>query len=265
MGNLFNKKETVIGPNTRVGLESNCHHCGKFFSKQTTYNDLNRHRELCLYESKKRGLQGLMQDLIKSSKELEELEKIDDSRNLRKNNTIVSNNNRNKNISESVVNNKKPKEPYHVKPEKKKSQMLPSNNLLIFDAKELIEQNNLVKKKTIINKKDSIANSEKIISNLSALYMKDFPFEEKLTQFKKHSSNLKVDWRDGYCTLELDRDHFLRQSVSQFNTIDPYKELHINFKGEISNDAGGIIREWFTIVFKELQKGNLSMKLYNNF
>ena len=23
--------------------------------------------------------------------------------------------------------------------------------------------------------------------------------------------------------------------------------------GEVSNDAGGIIREWFTIIFKELQ------------
>ena len=31
--------------------------------------------------------------------------------------------------------------------------------------------------------------------------------------------------------------------------VDLYKELKINFYGEISYDAGGIIREWFTTLF----------------
>lgn len=30
------------------------------------------------------------------------------------------------------------------------------------------------------------------------------------------------------------------------------KELKINFIGENSNDAGGISREWFTVVLKEV-------------
>jgi len=262
MGGLFNKKETVIGPNSRVGLDSNCHLCGKFFNKNTTFNELNHHRENCLLESKKRGLQGLMKDLIQSSKELEELERAELNRNSKRNNNcnkITQNNFKLKNSAESVNNNKK-NNSGSAKSDKKKSHLLPSSNLLIFDAKELIAQNNLNKKKVIQNKKDSIPLGDKIMSNFSAALIKDFPFEEKLIHFKKHLNNLKVDWRDGYCTLELDRDLFLKQSVAQFNNIDPYKELHINFKGEISHDAGGIIREWFTIIFKELQKTSLSKK-----
>jgi hypothetical protein len=95
-------------------------------------------------------------------------------------------------------------------------------------------------------------------SNFNPNNLKNFPFEEKVTHFKNHIQHLKVDWRESYCTLELDREYLLRDSISQFNKIDPFKELHINFKGEISHDAGGIIREWFTVIFKEIQKDNSS-------
>jgi len=44
--------------------------------------------------------------------------------------------------------------------------------------------------------------------------------------------------------------------VKQFSKINIYKELKINFKGEVSHDAGGIIREWFTIIFKEILSPN---------
>jgi len=69
---------------------------------------------------------------------------------------------------------------------------------------------------------------------------------------------LKVDWRDGFCSLIVDRDNILVQSMQQINKLDLNKELKINFKGEISNDARGLIREWFTVIFKEIQKSELS-------
>ena len=95
------------------------------------------------------------------------------------------------------------------------------------------------------------------ISDLNSVYLKDFPFEEKLTQFKKNLQSLKVDWREGACTIYLDRDDILSESIKQFDHIDPYKELKINFMGEVSHDAGGLIREWYTVIFKELQKESL--------
>ena len=63
--------------------------------------------------------------------------------------------------------------------------------------------------------------------------------------------------------MELTRDNVLKQSMKQFENIDPYKELKIYFKGEVSYDAGGIIREWFTVLLKELQSENLSKKIFN--
>jgi len=44
----------------------------------------------------------------------------------------------------------------------------------------------------------------------------------------------------------------------QFEKIDPYKELKINFLGEICHDAGGLIREWYSIIFKYLQSEKIS-------
>jgi hypothetical protein len=85
-------------------------------------------------------------------------------------------------------------------------------------------------------------------------------FEEKLKLFRKNLNELKIDWRQGFCSLTIDRENILSQSISQINKIDLYKELHINFTGEISNNAGGLIREYFTIILKELQKSNLSNK-----
>ena len=53
----------------------------------------------------------------------------------------------------------------------------------------------------------------------------------------------------------VDRKFFLRDSFEQFKTIpglDLRKELKIHFLDEICQDAGGLIREWFTILTEEL-------------
>ena len=40
--------------------------------------------------------------------------------------------------------------------------------------------------------------------------------------------------------------------MEQFNTINLFKELKIIFIGEESHDAGGLIREWLTILFQKI-------------
>ena len=40
--------------------------------------------------------------------------------------------------------------------------------------------------------------------------------------------------------------------MEQFAIINPFKELKIIFVGEESHDAGGLIREWLTILFKTI-------------
>lgn len=39
--------------------------------------------------------------------------------------------------------------------------------------------------------------------------------------------------------------------MQQFDTINLFKELKIIFIGEESHDAGGLIREWLTILFQK--------------
>jgi hypothetical protein len=36
---------------------------------------------------------------------------------------------------------------------------------------------------------------------------------------------MKVDWRYAHEEMQLDRENLLKQSMKQFNNIDPYKVL----------------------------------------
>ena len=78
-------------------------------------------------------------------------------------------------------------------------------------------------------------------------------FEDKVLIFKSYLQRLKIDWRQGAEHININRDEIINLSIHQFKLINPYKELKINFNGEVNQDAGGLIREWLTVIFKELQ------------
>ena len=78
-------------------------------------------------------------------------------------------------------------------------------------------------------------------------------FEDKVLIFKSYLQRLKIDWRQGAEHIDINRDEIINLSIHQFKLINPYKELKINFNGEVNQDAGGLIREWLTVIFKELQ------------
>ena len=63
---------------------------------------------------------------------------------------------------------------------------------------------------------------------------------------------MKKHWENGFEEIVVDRDKILKESMKKFKKIDPYKELKIGFKGEVNNDAGGLIREWLTVLFSTL-------------
>ena len=53
----------------------------------------------------------------------------------------------------------------------------------------------------------------------------------------------------------VERSNLLRDSFEQFKTgiqLDLRKELKIHFVDEISQDAGGLVREWFSVLTEEL-------------
>jgi hypothetical protein len=51
----------------------------------------------------------------------------------------------------------------------------------------------------------------------------------------------------------------LEESIQQIRNINIFKELKINFLGEVSHDAGGIIREWFAVIFREILSDQLGL------
>ena len=81
---------------------------------------------------------------------------------------------------------------------------------------------------------------------------KDGTFEEKVDYLRYDISKKKIDFTDGAETLFISRENVLENSIIQFDILNPFKEFKIVFTGEESSDAGGLIREWLTILFKEI-------------
>jgi len=81
---------------------------------------------------------------------------------------------------------------------------------------------------------------------------KDGTFEEKVDYLRYDISKKKIDFINGAEKLSINREKVLENSMEQFKTINLFKELKILFLGEESHDAGGLIREWLTILFNKI-------------
>ena len=79
-------------------------------------------------------------------------------------------------------------------------------------------------------------------------------FEEKQTVFKKNLKKLKIDWTEGPNYITINRDKLIESSIEELSKVNLYREIKVKFKGEEEGDAGGIMREWLTSLFKEFQR-----------
>ena len=90
-------------------------------------------------------------------------------------------------------------------------------------------------------------------------FRKEFNFKTKLNELKIIINSRKISWQEGSCELKIHRNELLKESMEQINHINLFKELKINFDGEICYDAGGIFREWFTTIFQTLEGDKLKL------
>ena len=81
---------------------------------------------------------------------------------------------------------------------------------------------------------------------------KDGTFEEKVDYLRYDISQQKVDFAEGCETLFISRENVFENSLIQIEMFNIHKEIKIIFLGEESSDAGGLIREWLTILFKQI-------------
>ena len=100
-------------------------------------------------------------------------------------------------------------------------------------------------------------------------------FEEKQDIFRLNLQKLKIDWTEGPNYVTINRDKLIESSIEELSKVNLYREIKVKFKGEEEGDAGGIMREWLTSLFKEFQKPenklftkadttDFSLKVYND-
>ena len=81
----------------------------------------------------------------------------------------------------------------------------------------------------------------------------------KIDELKKNFFERKKDWENGSWTLSINRENLLKEALNKLEKIEFNKELKINFIGEVSYDAGGILREFFNNLFQTLESEKLKL------
>ena len=88
---------------------------------------------------------------------------------------------------------------------------------------------------------------------------KSVDLESKIDILHSEINKKKISWEEGSCSIVINRCNFLEESINQIKDINIYKEWKISFIGETNYDAGGIMREWYTTLFKALERDNLKL------
>ena len=88
------------------------------------------------------------------------------------------------------------------------------------------------------------------------------PFREKQFWFLSRLAELQRPWADGCIRMDVARDNVLHDSYQQMLAC-PRRHLHrymrIQFQGEPGVDAGGLEREWFSLVAEKLLDPSLGL------
>ena len=97
------------------------------------------------------------------------------------------------------------------------------------------------------------------LQNMQFIYIVK-SLDEKIKDLKQSFIEKKKVHELQFYTLSINRQNLLKETLDKINTIyDLYKEWKINFIGEVSYDAGGILREFFTNIFQTLESEKLKL------
>lgn len=82
-----------------------------------------------------------------------------------------------------------------------------------------------------------------------------FKFWQKRVWYNYYINRNVYDKSGDYVTLVISRDNILEESYNQFSSseeIDLKKSVQIHFIDEVAQDVGGVFREWYSCLFKEI-------------
>ncbi|CAG9322346.1 AREL1_3 [Blepharisma stoltei] len=84
---------------------------------------------------------------------------------------------------------------------------------------------------------------------------RESPYNVKIQWLKDELTKIRIPWQSESMKLEILRDEFMETSMNHILTFTPqdmHKEFNVSFSGERGMDAGGVLREWFTLITKAL-------------
>ena len=124
----------------------------------------------------------------------------------------------------------------------------------------------------IYSPSDDIKLNKTILKNAKDYKLSKFTKEEKskidintkIKDLKTYISSKKISWEKGCCTMNINRNNLLEESIDKLNKVNLNKEVKIVFTGEEGLDAGGLFREWFNICFKALESDQLKLLLVSD-
>ena len=122
------------------------------------------------------------------------------------------------------------------------------DNIEIYLPKDDINLNRLILNEIDIYRNNTRKNEKENID-----------FNAKIEELHKEINKYKISWEEGAEQIDINRIHILRDSLMKIKEINIFKEWKINFIGETNYDAGGILREWFTTLFKALEDEKLQL------
>ena len=101
-------------------------------------------------------------------------------------------------------------------------------------------------------------NQKKYNQSIKIINKEQKNFDDKIKDLKAYISS-KKNKTTTYC-LSINRENLLTEVADKVDTIlNLYQDWKIDFIGEISYDVGGILREFFSNIFKVLEGENLKL------
>lgn len=70
---------------------------------------------------------------------------------------------------------------------------------------------------------------------------------------------LRIPWQMGADHLKIDKNNVLNSTLTNIWNCNMHKEVKIDFLNDKVLDAGGLLREWLVLVFKELSHPSLGV------
>lgn len=83
---------------------------------------------------------------------------------------------------------------------------------------------------------------------------KDTPYEAKSIWIRDFLNRIRIPWTQESIKVIVIRDELIQSTMNNldlFTAEDMHKEFQVTFVGEIAMDAGGLLREWFTLLMKK--------------